>query len=358
MDATSDLKASESAVEPTEALTAVAVRDVPRTNRLRRRWSALLSLVRSRPLDAARAGLGVGLLLLIVVHGLWGDQFDVDTTTLGLVGLVLIVLVLPKIAELEAFGVKAKLNVDDVLARATVEDQAAPRPTEETRPLVAPIRRAAATSDPISIALAARTIIQTTLRRLHRLVDVGRPTATDEQVRTELLQRGYISADQNRLIREITELANSVAHRGSIEPDDARNLDESARRCASAIARNAPQAFEAEVCSLLLESGLELVPARGSGGDPDFDFTVKRPTGEIFYVEAKFVSSKSLKPEPPRDIMMQMPATQKRLVYVVVTRPPDDKKEPPAAPSANLRILTLLQFVRLIESGRLGDPNF
>src|SRR4051812_31368520 len=65
-------------------------------NQLRREW--------------IRVSLAVVALVLLLAHGFEPKWFAVDTTSLGLLGFVLILLLLPQIEELDLFGNKIRFR--------------------------------------------------------------------------------------------------------------------------------------------------------------------------------------------------------------------------------------------------------
>jgi hypothetical protein len=186
--------------------------------------------------STVRGILVAGLAILIVVHGFWPEKFKIDTTTLGLIGLLLVVLVLPEIEEFEAFGVRFKRRLLDVEARAAAEATAAPPPTPAVQPLINELRQTPSpTTDAAGIALNARTTLVAALRRLDALVALeSSRNPTDAQILGELFTRGYVTASQSDVFRELIRLANQALHGRRISEEEASRLNIAARSLAEA----------------------------------------------------------------------------------------------------------------------------
>lgn len=267
-------------------MTDVESRQKPEAS-LKSRASPVVKWLAERPFEIVRTLLVIGLAALVVVHGFWSARFVVDTTSLGLIALLLVVLVLPEIEEFEAFGVKFKRKIRDVEARAAAEAESAPAPTAEVQPLLLELRRVTApAADAVGVALGARTTVVAALRRLHRLVALVPSTPTDVEILLELAERGYVTPSQADVVRDVIALSNRAAHGRGVSDEDAARLDAAARSVAEAITAQAPFAFERDVGRLLETSGLP-VEGHGLARDAGVDFVVRTRSAPVL-VEVKF----------------------------------------------------------------------
>jgi hypothetical protein len=109
-----------------------------------------------------RVALGTAAVALIAVHGAVPTGFRVDTTSLGLLVFVLVILLLPQIEELDLFGNKIKFRkeVEETNRQASQVDARTRTLTGADAPEFRVSRRPTdeklANTDPISAVAADR----------------------------------------------------------------------------------------------------------------------------------------------------------------------------------------------------------
>jgi hypothetical protein len=282
-----------------------------------RAWTKASGFDRARVLFAA--------LILIVgfAHEMWPNNVRLDTSTLVLIGLLLIVLVLPLLEELTLPGnvsARFRRDVADVeqaaraLPRADSElaTVSSRTPVAESARWVAPglpeYLDALAAIAPTAASAAVRAELEHRLRAVYELtVGESAPESTAEVVR-RLLAEGFIDPRQAELVYRVLELASTGAHAPNAEPADAALLVNAARRVSGSLS----DSTEGRVQHFMSDISAQLRTARRvrgfseAGGPGAPDFIVSTDSGRLI-VEAKLIA------EGTREVMRRLREARSQL---------------------------------------------
>jgi hypothetical protein len=199
-----------------------------------------------------RLVLAVVAIALAIVHGVAPGIFRVDTTTLGLLAFLLVLLVLPQIEELDLFGSKIRLR-----ERVQETKELADRVDEETR-AVAPDAEEREPVAPVVAGDRARVIAA--IATLYGLVyDEDAPSV--EYAIARLRDDGFLRGGLSSLATSLLALTSGQA----LSPAQAEIVAESAAKFFASLGRVASLTFEDWVHEALVADRSLTVERRPAG---------------------------------------------------------------------------------------------
>ncbi len=258
---------------------------------------------RASGFDRARVLLAALILIVGSAHELWPSKVQLDTPTLVLIGLLIIVLVLPLVDELTLPGnVSARFRREAAdlekaaraLPQANEASVTAPSPRAPARWVVPGLPEsldALATVAPAAASAAVRAELEHRLRAAYELTfGEPAPAATGEVVR-RLLAEGFIDPRQAELVYRVLELANTGAHTANTGPVDAALLVSAARRVSGSLTASTEgrlRRFMDDISAQLRRARTVHEFSEGSGpGEPDF--VAMTDSGRLV-IEAKLIA--------------------------------------------------------------------
>jgi hypothetical protein len=269
--------------------------------------------------DRARVLLAVLILAIGAAHVVWPAEIKLDTPSLVLVGLLLVLLVLPLLEELTLPGnvsARFRREVAEVDGATLSLLQAEGASTSDgvqagSGTSAAGLPRyldALATVAPAAASAAIRAEVEHRLRAAYELtLGVTAPESTAEVVR-QLLTHGFIDPYQAELVYRILALANTGAQASNTGAADAMRLVTAARRVSGSLSAST----ERRLGRFLREVATQLERARTvrkidafEGSPPRPDFVAETDRG-VLVVEPKLIAERADVAHRIRDARRQL----------------------------------------------------
>lgn len=172
------------------------------------------------------AFVSIGAALLLVLHTIGIDGLEIDTTSLGLLALLLLVPLAPNIRRLSAAGVEAEIGQAEARQLQAAASELPLSDQETTRTPVDPAIEELIERDPPLGLAKLRIELETELRRLSeqhapetkpRNLSLGAMSA-------ELQKRDLLPREIAEPLSKVSTLTNRAVHGEHVPPDVAREI--------------------------------------------------------------------------------------------------------------------------------------
>lgn len=171
-------------------------------------------------------GVGLGSATVLILHTVKADV-NVDTTSLGLLALLLVLPLAPYITKLKAAGIEAEIGAREV---DELEDRAARLPEADEQagwPAEAPTIVELVERDPVLGLAALRIELEKAIRAIHldEFDDLGprRGMALGQMVRA-LTKKGTFDPSFAGVLNDVIGLANRAVHGEHVAHDQAYEI--------------------------------------------------------------------------------------------------------------------------------------
>jgi hypothetical protein len=309
-----------------------------------------------------RVVLAVLAFALLVAHGAWSKSFKTDTTTLGLLLFVLVVLLLPQIAEFTLFGntIRFRENLDKT-ADLAAEVEAATRELESGAEKGAP-PPPLIPADPLGDLTTDRTRVAKELLDLYRLVYAEEPDDLQRAL-TRLDTDGYLGKGAGKLARSLLDLAVGALRSNSVTVDQARTMRAATQKFVASFGLVSSLRFEDKVGDALRGLGRTKIERRKPSSqfrgrrtiEPDFLVTTD---GKRIVVEAYLPRHEAVERRVSRRIVERLTSfvgsAEAGLIVVVPDGVPDSIIDMENVPG-NVLLLRLRELATRVEDATLLD---
>jgi hypothetical protein len=167
------------------------------------------------------------ILLLLVLHTLKLHGVDIDTTSLGLVALLLLAPLAPYVRRLSAAGVEAEIGPQEARElRASAAELPAPAQLTPEVAAEAPTIQELIDRDPPLGLANLRIELEREVRTLYEntVPDAARPGMSLSFMTRELQKRQVLPPEIAAPLADVTALANRAIHGEYVQPDVAADI--------------------------------------------------------------------------------------------------------------------------------------